>query len=463
MGCKVNTLEHLDATFEGSQIIMSYMGEHVTARVIAIEPSDGGHMSGPPPHDSPPTYYSSNKSTRVYWHTDPNIPPLLSLPKLCKSLKSVFYAVDDQIDWLMNFFGNIEENSFSRQGLLVCGPKSSAKRSILKHALYARQHIFFVNWFKARDLLEMDIRQFFLVFEKLISAPKFRSLVVIENVDLILSNSDLRYGNVFRHVFHRMFIEKKRLLQIKEEYRGLVAIIGISDSIENIEALDLVAEFGLFEHSIEFDLPNFDQRKLILTNFFSFYESSTDCARRLRLTDKMVSQTHGFSSGNLFDLVRKFTLMLSSSSVANELLSMNGRTKDGSLSDSLPVEHLLSNLSLSESVDSADSSSNSCEKRALPSPSHIERLFLECAKSICLSDRSEWQVTAPQVHWSDIGGQEFAKSQLIECIEWPLKYPDIFRMLNMAPPKGVLLYGPPGTCLCLSFSYMCITCMYSYL
>lgn len=29
-------------------------------------------------------------------------------------------------------------------------------------------------------------------------------------------------------------------------------------------------------------------------------------------------------------------------------------------------------------------------------------------------------------------------------MEWPLQHPDLFRALNMSPPRGVLLYGPPG-------------------
>jgi transitional endoplasmic reticulum ATPase len=37
------------------------------------------------------------------------------------------------------------------------------------------------------------------------------------------------------------------------------------------------------------------------------------------------------------------------------------------------------------------------------------------------------------------------KEQLKEAIEWPLQYPDVFKKVNTHPPKGILLYGAPGT------------------
>lgn len=53
-------------------------------------------------------------------------------------------------------------------------------------------------------------------------------------------------------------------------------------------------------------------------------------------------------------------------------------------------------------------------------------------------------IETPQVRWSDIGGQQYVKQKLKECIEWPLLHPEAFERLGVRPPKGVLLYGPPG-------------------
>lgn len=56
----------------------------------------------------------------------------------------------------------------------------------------------------------------------------------------------------------------------------------------------------------------------------------------------------------------------------------------------------------------------------------------------------EVQVNVPSVTWEDIGGLDGLKLQLRQAVEWPLKYPEIFERMGMTPPKGVLMYGPPG-------------------
>jgi proteasome-associated ATPase len=48
------------------------------------------------------------------------------------------------------------------------------------------------------------------------------------------------------------------------------------------------------------------------------------------------------------------------------------------------------------------------------------------------------------VTWEDIGGLAHAKQTLVESIELPHRYPELFRKYNKKQVKGVLLYGPPG-------------------
>ncbi|WP_045744522.1 AAA family ATPase [Actinoplanes rectilineatus] len=44
----------------------------------------------------------------------------------------------------------------------------------------------------------------------------------------------------------------------------------------------------------------------------------------------------------------------------------------------------------------------------------------------------------------DVGDMADVKQVLTESVLWPLTYPDTFARLGVSPPRGVLLYGPPG-------------------
>ncbi|KAM4744112.1 ATPase family gene 2 protein homolog B [Anableps anableps] len=48
------------------------------------------------------------------------------------------------------------------------------------------------------------------------------------------------------------------------------------------------------------------------------------------------------------------------------------------------------------------------------------------------------------VLWEHIGGLEEVKTKLRQSIEWPMRHPEAFVRLGLRPPRGVLLYGPPG-------------------
>ncbi|RKP13947.1 P-loop containing nucleoside triphosphate hydrolase protein, partial [Piptocephalis cylindrospora] len=49
-----------------------------------------------------------------------------------------------------------------------------------------------------------------------------------------------------------------------------------------------------------------------------------------------------------------------------------------------------------------------------------------------------------QTHWGEIGGLTEVKEQLQRMVEWPTLHRDTFRRLGLSPPRGLLLYGPPG-------------------
>jgi len=54
------------------------------------------------------------------------------------------------------------------------------------------------------------------------------------------------------------------------------------------------------------------------------------------------------------------------------------------------------------------------------------------------------QRAVPSVTYEDIGGMHEEILKVREMIELPLRHPELFTRLGIEPPKGVLLYGPPG-------------------
>lgn len=56
----------------------------------------------------------------------------------------------------------------------------------------------------------------------------------------------------------------------------------------------------------------------------------------------------------------------------------------------------------------------------------------------------EVQIESPNIKWTDIGGQHELKLKLQQAIEWPIRHPETFTRLGITPPRGVLMFGPPG-------------------
>ncbi|NXU11669.1 SPAT5 protein, partial [Pardalotus punctatus] len=70
--------------------------------------------------------------------------------------------------------------------------------------------------------------------------------------------------------------------------------------------------------------------------------------------------------------------------------------------------------------------------------------FLQGMNDVRPSAMREVAIDVPKVSWSNIGGLEDVKLKLKQAVEWPLKHPESFIRMGIQPPKGVLLYGPPG-------------------
>jgi transitional endoplasmic reticulum ATPase len=70
--------------------------------------------------------------------------------------------------------------------------------------------------------------------------------------------------------------------------------------------------------------------------------------------------------------------------------------------------------------------------------------FLSALREVEPSAIREVFVEIPDVRWEDVGGLGEVKRRLVEAVEWPLKFPNLFKKAGINPPKGILLSSPPG-------------------
>jgi len=71
--------------------------------------------------------------------------------------------------------------------------------------------------------------------------------------------------------------------------------------------------------------------------------------------------------------------------------------------------------------------------------------FRQAIKEIEPSALREIYLEVPEVSWDEVGGLEEVKERLKESIEWPLTKPEMFEHFGINPPRGIVLFGAPGT------------------
>ncbi|XP_052851288.1 ribosome biogenesis protein SPATA5 [Drosophila gunungcola] len=81
--------------------------------------------------------------------------------------------------------------------------------------------------------------------------------------------------------------------------------------------------------------------------------------------------------------------------------------------------------------------------QAQPNPLQLPHLQTALTR-IKPSAMREVLIECPNVQWSDIGGQSELRLAMQQAIEWPLLHAEKFQRLGIKPPRGILMFGPPG-------------------
>ena len=203
-------------------------------------------------------------------------------------------------------------------------------------------------------------------------------------------------------------VEKRVVAQLLSlmdglESRGKVIVIGATNIPNTIDPA--LRRPGRFDRELSVSIPDKKGRLEILEIHTRGMPLATDVS-----LGKMAEITHGFVGADLEALAREAAM-----TALRKILPKI----DYELAE-IPYELL---MHLEVSMDNFYDAMKEVE------PSAIREVFVE----------------VPDVKWEDVGGLDDIKEALKEAVEWPLKYAGLFRKANTNPPKGIMLYGQPGT------------------
>jgi transitional endoplasmic reticulum ATPase len=223
------------------------------------------------------------------------------------------------------------------------------------------------------------------------------SIIFIDELDAIAPKREEVTGEVERRVVAQLLALMDGLTG-----RGNVIVIGATN---RPGALDpALRRPGRFDREVEIGVPDKQGRHEIL----QIHTRGMPLAKDVDLK-KLYEMTHGYTGADLAALTRETAMK--------------------SLRRYLPEINL--------------------EEQRIP-PSVLEKMdvrmedFMNAYKEITPTAMREVYIEVPAVHWDEIGGLEEVKQTLREAVEWPLKNPEVFSRMGIHPPKGILLFGPPG-------------------
>lgn len=174
-------------------------------------------------------------------------------------------------------------------------------------------------------------------------------------------------------------------LHLKRE-ASKIFVLANTSNLDNVDPA--IRRSGRLDLEIEIPVPNSDMRAKMLTKMLArFPLTSTEI-------QEIAKHSHGFVAADLESLISK---------------SMKIENENGKYVASLTFQRIIENLS-----------------------------------SVKPSAMREVLVEKPNVKWSDIGGMSDLKLKLKQIVEWPINHPETFERLGIKPPRGLLMFGPPG-------------------
>ncbi|KAA6367154.1 MAG: putative Cell division control protein 48, partial [Streblomastix strix] len=283
------------------------------------------------------------------------------------------------------------------RGILLFGPPGTGK-SLIGRAVANETGAYFllINgpeiMSKMSGESEKNLRNAFDDAEK--NAP---AIIFIDEIDSIAPKRDKTNGEVERRIV-------SMLLTLMDGIKGRsqVVVIGATNRPNSIDPA--LRRFGRFDREIDIGVPDLAGRMEIL----NIHTKNMKLADDVDL-EAIAKDSHGYVGADLASLTVEAAMQCIREKMA--LIDIEDDEIDAEQLNSMSVTNDHFKASLQKS-----------------SPSTL----------------SEFSVEVSDVTWDDVSRFKNVKKNLKELIQYHAEFPEHFEKVGITPPRGVLLFGPPG-------------------
>ncbi|XP_063166892.1 ATPase family gene 2 protein homolog A [Candoia aspera] len=284
------------------------------------------------------------------------------------------------------------------RGMLLYGPPGTGK-TLLARAIAneVEAHFSTINGpeiiSKFYGESEARLRQIFS--EASLRRP---SIIFIDEIDALCPKREEAQNEVEKRIVASLLTLMDGIGS--EGNEGQLLVLGATNRPHAVDSA--LRRPGRFDKEIEIGVPNSQDRLDILRKLLSKTPHSLTATDLTQLADS----AHGYVGADLAALCKEAGMH-----ALRRILRKKDNLLDDDVSESVIINH-------------SD--------------------FQKAMNDVRPSAMREVTIDVPKISWSDIGGLEDVKLKLKQAVEWPLKHPESFIRMGIQPPKGVLLYGPPG-------------------